>query len=1273
MDHLNVKVLTEAPQHSMQRVKAGRKAYVEDSSSSSEDENPTKKTEANVTEEQRKCESSSSESDIENYLQRPDKIDLSSEFFQVTKKDDTSAKFGESKTPVQRRLSSSESEEDVTEVKQTCNEHPQDQVEIVRTKLNFRQIQEYSKKMEEAQRSIEKYNAKKRKLVADADITDLLAIGESKSLTLENISANDLHPSDFESSGDEWEEVKGRSNQEDEIKSALPKHAIEITVNAVPQSQKKKQTDVLAAMKRRLNRIRKENQVLVHKVHLLCWIAHGNYINAVINNTEILGTALSVLPSEKCYPAERTDLAYLEQIVQWFKKTVQLLEMDEKITKSINVLKALQIQLQTKKAYNKKYLVYMFVAILRALGIQCRLVLSFQVEALRPPESELHSLKSPVKPASSSTNKAGTSKKVDNKKLSVNTADKGKSAQNASQLTTKSSKNASRKKQAINGAPKSESNESCNSKITNSQKTKTVLKSSEKALAKQNTSRDEKDSKVTVRKKGENIQENPASTGSKDSKAKKGLKVDGDEKCSKSTSSTADAQSKVQRRLDIKEHSKNGSKTSNKFEDVANTHGDQTEQKSGAKSTGSLQKEKKSESTTAVSKNGTATAKDKSDERIVAKSSRDKNQNKKVPQLDGMDDTFVEWSSSDSVSWNISTTHKPININYDSGSCTRYGSGTYNLFNISQSTSTPQFLTEEISMSDVDMIDESNDHLFYSTEVIWEGAMQISVAYRIPQLDGNDDKIPKKKITRSKINIQKLKDAQVQIKQPQKNPSSTSNYNSEDEFSPSPSKRPHMSQSFKPQLDVKNDIINLIKGRIAEQKQADHSRVARKIKLKQNSESDSDYAPSPVKKKHHDSDSDLDYFVPKTKVKKRIRVKRDESGKMKVLSSSSEDLDNSGKKKNKGVNVWVEVFLEMEEKWITADIVKGQVHCVDEIYKRATHPVTYVVAWNNNNTLRDVTMRYCKNFSTVTRKLRVEPKWWEETIQPFKGHQTIRDKEEEEDFNRQQLDQPLPKSIAEYKNHPLYALKRHLLKFEAIYPPDIAPLGYIRGEAVYPRNCVYVCRSRDIWLKEAKLVKPGEKPYKIVKARPKWDKLSNSVVTDQMLEIFGIWQTMDYEPPTAENGIVPRNAFGNVELFKPCMLPKKTVHLRCKWLFNRTLCCVAINMFLTVPGLNRICKRMNIDCASAIVGFDFHCGGSVPTYDGFVVCEEYADQLIAAWELEQEDREQREKEKVVKRVYGNWKRLIKGLLIRERLNQKYNFDIGKPSTSIKKKKAKKGG
>jgi len=62
--------------------------------------------------------------------------------------------------------------------------------------------------------------------------------------------------------------------------------------------------------------------------------------------------------------------------------------------------------------------------------------------------------------------------------------------------------------------------------------------------------------------------------------------------------------------------------------------------------------------------------------------------------------------------------------------------------------------------------------------------------------------------------------------------------------------------------------------------------------------------------------------------------------------------------------------------------------------------------------------------------------------------------------------------------------------------------------------------------------------------------MSGTVITDLPLEVFGPWQTQDYEPPTAKDGIVPRNAYGNVELFKPSMLPKGCVHLQGKALFS---------------------------------------------------------------------------------------------------------------------------
>ena len=79
--------------------------------------------------------------------------------------------------------------------------------------------------------------------------------------------------------------------------------------------------------------------------------------------------------------------------------------------------------------------------------------------------------------------------------------------------------------------------------------------------------------------------------------------------------------------------------------------------------------------------------------------------------------------------------------------------------------------------------------------------------------------------------------------------------------------------------------------------------------------------------------------------------------------------------------------------------------------------------------------------------------------------------------------------VFRYKNHPLYVLPRHLLKYETIYPQDSLPLGYIKGEPIFSRYCVQVLCSPEKWLREGKSVKLGETSYKIVKSRSKTGKV----------------------------------------------------------------------------------------------------------------------------------------------------------------------------------------
>ena len=401
-------------------------------------------------------------------------------------------------------------------------------------------------------------------------------------------------------------------------------------------------------------------------------------------------------------------------------------------------------------------------------------------------------------------------------------------------------------------------------------------------------------------------------------------------------------------------------------------------------------------------------------------------------------------------------------------------------------------------------------------------------------------------------------------------------------------------------------------------------------------DSETEFQPTPKRSKNNSNKKE----VTKT-------VKSNKRSVTKILSSDSETEEPDKAKKSQ--DIWAEIYLESEESWICASVMDEKIHCVTDIYKRAKKPVLYIVAWNSENLIKDVTRRYCPQWLTVTRKQRIDEKWWLETLSHWKEKDTAISRAEDEMLLQKELEQPLPKTIGECKGHPLYVIARHLLKFEALYPPDCVPLGHLgTGDAIYSRHCVHTLRSRETWLKQARVVKPKQEPYKIVKSRPKYDKLSRMVIKDSALELFGEWQTTEYEPPEAKDGIVPRNEYGNVDLFKQSMLPKGTVHVN-------------------LPGLNRIARKLNIDCAPAVVGFNFGCMGAVPAIEGYVVCSEHEDTLREAWEEEQVEATKRAKEKQEKRVYGNWKKLIHGLLIRERLAAKYEFSKEEKSVAANKR------
>ncbi|TKS77279.1 DNA repair protein complementing XP-C cells [Collichthys lucidus] len=374
----------------------------------------------------------------------------------------------------------------------------------------------------------------------------------------------------------------------------------------------------------------------------------------------------------------------------------------------------------------------------------------------------------------------------------------------------------------------------------------------------------------------------------------------------------------------------------------------------------------------------------------------------------------------------------------------------------------------------------------------------------------------------------------------------------------------------------------------------------------------------------------------KKQVKEEEEEGEEEENKGEGRLSNGTKRRSRKKKEGPGADEWLEVYVEKTSSWICVDVEHG-VGMPQLCSQNATAPVTYVISVDGNGFLKDLGRKYDPTWMTSSRKRRVDEDWWEDTLEPFLGPDDDRDKQEDKELENKLLNKPLPVSVGEYKNHPLYALKRHLLKYEAIYPPTATVLGYCRGEPVYSRDCVQTLHSKDTWLKEARTVRLGEEPYKMVKGfsnRSRKARMMSEQKEQNDLALFGEWQTEEYQPPLAVDGKVPRNDYGNVYLFKPCMLPVGCVHLR-------------------LPNLHRVARKLDIDAAPAVTGFDFHGGYSHAVTDGYIVCEEHEEILRAAWVEEQELQKQKEKEKREKRVTSNWALLVKGLLIREKLKQRY--------------------
>ncbi|KAJ0166174.1 DNA repair protein rhp41 [Colletotrichum tanaceti] len=352
---------------------------------------------------------------------------------------------------------------------------------------------------------------------------------------------------------------------------------------------------------------------------------------------------------------------------------------------------------------------------------------------------------------------------------------------------------------------------------------------------------------------------------------------------------------------------------------------------------------------------------------------------------------------------------------------------------------------------------------------------------------------------------------------------------------------------------------------------------------------------------------------------------------------------------------WVEVLDVGHQKWQPVDpLVTNSIWKPKALEPPATdkeNSLTYVLAFDNDGTVRDVTRRYAKAYTAKTRRLRIETavergdRWWRKALEPFALlWPTDLDQIEDIELNATEEREPMPRNVADFKNHPVFALERHLRRNEVLIP-ESQPAGTVAAgsraplEKVYRRKDVRIARSRDKWYRMGREVRPMEVPVKFLPRRSNTkpgDYVDDGYGGDERnaagTPVFTQEQTEVYHAPPVVNGRVPKNKFGNIDIYVASMVPEGGVHIHDE--FDTAM---------------RAACMLGIDYAPALSGFQFKGKQGTAVFNGVVVAQEYELAVRAVMGGFEDMDAQAEHNKRSLTAMHTWRRFLVALRIRERV------------------------
>jgi xeroderma pigmentosum group C-complementing protein len=192
----------------------------------------------------------------------------------------------------------------------------------------------------------------------------------------------------------------------------------------------------------------------------------------------------------------------------------------------------------------------------------------------------------------------------------------------------------------------------------------------------------------------------------------------------------------------------------------------------------------------------------------------------------------------------------------------------------------------------------------------------------------------------------------------------------------------------------------------------------------------------------------------------------------------------------------------------------------------------------------------------------------------------LQDSDENNEFIKLNEDNSIPISISDFKSSCKYTLIRHIRNDHCVHP-NATLSGLFKGEKYYLKQDIYLLLPKSKWKLKMLSVKENEIEIKKLKGK-------NKEGEEMEWSVYGEWQTEPYRPPQAENGVIPTNEHGKVEL----------------WDGNESLlpggcCLIRSNAALSLS------TKLGIEAHHAIVGFERKGQITRPVIGGTVVLKEH--------------------------------------------------------------------